>query len=270
LLLLLPGVTNAADSCYSYTYKDDWDTSLIDPITVREVFHIIGENDSTSYLITQTKVADYVAQQNITWATAKITFDYTINWIPNTFLSFHMGKAVDQDPSTYMVKYATELAPDSQMQVYVYATAVGFHSTSPRVAVVYVMAMETSHVLAHEGGHVFGLYHTFAGVGAEPVTCYGASAEVSQLATDDPRNSDSARGVNGDKMKDTPAQPAFNASGVPKVAIDPCTDSAWGTLSPYNVMAYTCPDCDSVMTPHQAMTVRCWVETHYPGWIKND
>jgi hypothetical protein len=250
------------------------------PVTVREVFHVFGDTDSTSWSAVLANIDSAVDLQNQTWATARITWEYSINWIPNTIWSttHPLTSTVNPNQTTNnVIRPAVMLAPDSQMQVYVHFGTGSWGNQSVTTGVTQFLFIGTiypDYTASHEAGHVFGLMHTHQGVGySAPDSypgCAGASAEVSQLADSatEERATDSSRYWNGDYCKDTPADPGFTDAGLPTIDTDSCTGLGWGTLSPYNFMSYTCPLCDSVMTPDQARIARCWLAENYPGWIK--
>jgi hypothetical protein len=274
-MFLLMNVCQAAD-CFTYTYKSSWDTSLVVWDTCRMVIHVIGKTDSTSWSQDSASIQEQVDVMNWTWATAKIFWQYTINWVPNDMSDAHMPNSPLGNPTpTRIYKNQYVLAPDSQMQVYYVGTAGGYGDATNGE----LWAKDIIDILSHESGHVMLLLHTFTGTGLlngnsganDSLTCqFGDHAEVSQLAIDDPRNTDSAKDVNGDKQRDTPADPGFGIDSLPNCAIDPCTDSGWGTLDPNNMMSYIAvPALYRTMTRGQAMTVRCVLETKHPGWFLN-
>lgn len=273
-----------SDTCYCNCYNVDYDTSLMDADTVRMVVHVFGTTDSTNYTADSIDIDNSVAFMNYTWAGAKLTWVYTINWLPNTaWRTTHpLTSAVNPNQTTNdAIIPQVMLAPDSQMQVYVHSSASTFGTISTTTGAeqaIFMQSIDSGTTLSHECGHGFGLLHTHQAVGYSAggswPGCAGDHAEVSSLAdsTTEERATDSSRYANGDYCKDTKADPGFGADSLPNISVDSCTGLAWGLekTDALNVMSYTCELCQLQMTADQARIVRCWLETNYPGWIRHE
>lgn len=108
--------------------------------------------------------------------------------------------------------------------------AYGFYPTGYKTVLDgIVLNYYSTHVIAHEMGHVFNLAHTFNGANGN--TC--------------PVNNDC--NTDGDMVCDTP--PVLQSMGCDPAAINPCTNTAYGISAAYNYMSYN--GCWTLFTPMQ-------------------
>lgn len=108
--------------------------------------------------------------------------------------------------------------------------AYGFYPTGYKTLLDgIVLNYYSTHVIAHEMGHVFNLAHTFNGGNGS--TC--------------PVNNDC--NTDGDMVCDTP--PVLQNMGCDPLAINPCTNASYGNNAAYNYMSYN--GCWSLFTEMQ-------------------
>lgn len=108
--------------------------------------------------------------------------------------------------------------------------AYGFYPTGYKTVLDgIVLNYYSTHVIAHEMGHAFNLAHTFNGANGN--AC--------------PVNNDC--NTDGDMVCDTP--PVLQQIGCDPLAINPCTNTAYGINAAYNYMSYN--GCWSLFTPMQ-------------------
>lgn len=119
---------------------------------------------------------------------------------------------------------------------------------------------ENTHVLTHEVGHVFGLWHVFQGY------------QICDDCHEYPDTID-GKGINGDQVGD------YLSDTYPKsiksipcdnsfTTIDECSNVSYQNAPNTNYMDYT--DCPQEFTPQQVARMHCMIETHLSSWINYD
>jgi hypothetical protein len=105
--------------------------------------------------------------------------------------------------------------------------------------------------IAHEMGHVFGLWHTFQG------SAWGCGNPCFEPVARNTANN------NGDFCADTRATPNNNQCGDPGTR--DCTNVAFGATPFRNLMGYAPQNCRNQFSAQQRSRMRCYIQQTFPS-----
>ena len=215
-------------------------------------------------------------------ATTPAVVDTYLNLVENIFAPFRIGlhwNCVIDSATQYRnltdllgshansMKNALAIAPDRYLNFYITNTnpsgGSGVFAFFPSGLTEYGgivtddqwYQVGASALIAHEFGHVFGLYHTQHGV--SEVSACGPCYEMADGLEGDLR---------GDLCSDTPPTPV-NYNCAPPGGVDACSNVPWGPTMFTNYMGYSQMSCMSDFTPQQIGRIHCWIDARLSGWL---
>ena len=228
-------------------------------VTIRLKFNVFREDDGTNPVLTEESISAQVAQLQADFLPYRIQFATVLEFInDSTFRDF------DFSTQEAEMKHPHADQPENQLNIYVvdmvgasFGVAV-FPWTSPRsdlggIVIDKDFADSPTHILSHEVGHIFGLWHTHHGV-----------SEVEDCSVCYERADGSNGDTSGDRCADTASTP-FNNSCLPPDAVD-CKGVAFPFVAPVNFMGANL-QCQEDFTGQQAGRMHCWIADALACWV---
>ena len=255
--------------CDVPTVRDGFLPSPSTPIRWYRVHLVVfRDDDGTNPAESPADIDAQMVTLNQDFLPARIQFTYTWEYVnDSTYRNLTMcpGPSPAACFNTMKVLYARD--PNSQCNIFITDISGGAatfpwnpDAIGPTGGIVMGRSVFSGahHVLTHEMGHVFGLWHLHHGV-TEVEIC-GPCYERADGTDGD---------TTGDFAADTPPGPSDFGNCAPPGTADGCSGVPWGDTQRENHMSYGSSDgitCRNLFTAQQTARMLCWSDSVLGTW----